>query len=262
MEVTFFGVRGSIPVSGEAFAAYGGHTSSYEVLCDDIQIVIDAGSGFQNIKLREDIPVLILLSHFHHDHIQGFTFNNSVFSHQKNIFLSSALCAPDQLRDTLRTYFSGGYFPVDAVNMLSHLRFVEFNKISEIVDAEIEIESIPLNHPGGCVGYSLTSGTKKFTYLQDNEFEDSQNAPLGAFIEDSDLVVWDGMFTEAELPERAGWGHSSLEQGVAFAKDHQVRCLAIAHHAPFRTDAMIKNFEDEYGTDQIIMARENQRIIL
>ena len=79
MEVTFFGVRGSIPVSGEAFAAYGGHTSSYEVLCDDIQIVIDTGSGFQNIKLREDIPVLILFSHFHHDHIQGFTFNNSVF---------------------------------------------------------------------------------------------------------------------------------------------------------------------------------------
>ena len=33
-----------------------------------------------------------------------------------------------------------------------------------------------------------------------------------------DLAVWDGTYTEAELAEKTGWGHSSIEQALSFSE--------------------------------------------
>ena len=62
MKITFHGVRGSVPVSGPKFSKYGGHTSCLEVCTQDVQLIIDAGSGFQNVKLLEDRPLLLVLA--------------------------------------------------------------------------------------------------------------------------------------------------------------------------------------------------------
>ena len=64
MRVTFHGVRGSISASGADFSDYGGHTICTEIMTDAAQIIIDAGSGFQNVALADDRPAVILLSHF------------------------------------------------------------------------------------------------------------------------------------------------------------------------------------------------------
>ena len=45
--VKFWGVRGSIPVSGAEFSAYGGNTSCIEMLCGDHRLIFDAGSGLR-----------------------------------------------------------------------------------------------------------------------------------------------------------------------------------------------------------------------
>ena len=58
MDITFFGVRGSTPVSGNDYAEFGGSTTSLEISTPHCQIIFDTGSGFRNIKLREDVPVL------------------------------------------------------------------------------------------------------------------------------------------------------------------------------------------------------------
>ena len=92
MQITFHGVRGSVPVSGPKFSKYGGHTSCLEVCTNDVQLIIDAGSGFQNVKLLEDRPLLLVFSHFHHDHIQGLAFNPDLLRQKREIFLASALC--------------------------------------------------------------------------------------------------------------------------------------------------------------------------
>ena len=45
IQVTFHGVRGSVPVSGSDFSAYGGHTTCFEIRTSDIQIIVDAGAA-------------------------------------------------------------------------------------------------------------------------------------------------------------------------------------------------------------------------
>jgi len=72
--------------------------------------------------------------------------------------------------------------------------------------------------------------------LCDNEFEADQRETLTAFAEKADLLIWDGMFTEKELVNRKGWGHSSIEQATKFNEEAYCKKVLISHHAPGRSD--------------------------
>src|SRR5687768_12120087 len=83
MEVTFWGVRGSIPSPGPSTVRYGGNTSCVSVKLDDGSLVIlDCGTGARNLGLslmagdfgQGRGRATMLLSHAHWDHIQGFPF--------------------------------------------------------------------------------------------------------------------------------------------------------------------------------------------
>ena len=47
MRVTFWGVRGTFPATGAAFARYGGDTMCIEVECAGARVILDAGSGLR-----------------------------------------------------------------------------------------------------------------------------------------------------------------------------------------------------------------------
>ena len=51
------------------------------------------------------------------------------------------------------------------------------------------------------------------------------------------------MFTENELKTKKGWGHSSIEQGLKFAEDLDLKKMIISHHAPDRTDEQIEKIK-------------------
>src|SRR5262249_54763516 len=83
MEVTFYGVRGSIPAPGPETNRYGGNTSCVAVRsAAGALVILDAGTGIVQLgKLMMDGEfgagrgeATILLSHAHWDHIQGFPF--------------------------------------------------------------------------------------------------------------------------------------------------------------------------------------------
>ena len=93
-----------------------------------------------------------------------------------------------------------------------------------------------MNHPGRAFGYSITYENRKFVYLGDNEFVPSQMTELCNFCENSNIILWDGMFNDKDLVERKGWGHSSVKQGVEFFNKVNCKKMLITHHAPWRTD--------------------------
>ncbi|MDQ3279431.1 MAG: MBL fold metallo-hydrolase, partial [Bacteroidota bacterium] len=72
MKITLHGVRGSIPSTSPETKRYGGNTSCAEVVAEGWRLVLDAGSGIQNIRNNPEVTstrVDILLSHLHMDHI-------------------------------------------------------------------------------------------------------------------------------------------------------------------------------------------------
>ncbi len=237
MKLTVHGARGSIPTSSRETIIYGGNTSCYELVFGKYQIFFDTGSGFRNVNFFDSsFTKCILYSHWHHDHIQGLPFNASIFNPDNSVIVSSALATRSVLRNTLQTYFSGGYFPVDIVKILPNLNYRNANQVKKSFADDFTLDWIELNHPGGCYGYSICHEGKKFTYLCDNEYESSQLETLTDFAEGSDLVIWDGMFTDAELESKKGWGHSSIEQAMTFFGHGDISTMLISHHAPSRTD--------------------------
>ena len=54
MKLTIHGCRGSIAVSSKEFIKYGGYTSCYEVRAGNAQIILDAGTGFQNVGFQKN----------------------------------------------------------------------------------------------------------------------------------------------------------------------------------------------------------------
>jgi len=70
------------------------------------------------------------------------------------------------------------------------------------------------------------------------------------------------MFTSKELEQKKGWGHSSIEQGISFAKDNAIDKLILTHHDPSRTDTQLAEVEKKYASAKVSFAREDMDIEL
>ena len=253
------GVRGSIPSSNFETTKYGGNTPCIEIITDKIQIIFDCGSGFSKVKFAEKIPTIIFLSHFHHDHIQGLPFNEFNVKNSKPIFLTNGVYKNNILKDILSKYLSPPYFPIDFIKENNVIKFIDFDEIASMYK-EFNFDKIILNHPGKASGYSMSIENKKFCYLLDNEFDASQERELIQFCKDSHSIIWDGMYTEIELEEKKGWGHSSIEQGINFGQKANSKNLIISHHSPSRSDEQLDRIKFKYSGTNLLIASENERM--
>ena len=257
MKLITHGCRGSIPNPSKEMLKYGGNTTCFELNMDDFQVFFDTGSGFQNAVLDNNKQIIIVFSHFHHDHLQGLAFNKYLITAEKKTFICSALVNAEKLNKIIRRYFSGDFFPLDLFENLDNVTFSNFTDVQTMVSGEFKIETIKLNHPGGSYGYSVTRNNKKCVFLCDNEFTTSQADELKIFAENADMVIWDGMFTEEELRVKTGWGHSSIQQGIDFFSSLNCGKIIISHHAPYRTDAELDIIEESLPTG-IHLAKDGQ----
>ena len=257
MKLITHGCRGSIPNPSKEMLKYGGNTTCFELNMDDFQVFFDTGSGFQNAVLDSNKQIIIVFSHFHHDHLQGLAFNKYLITAEKKTFICSALVNAEKLNKIIRRYFSGDFFPLDLFENLDNVNFSNFIDVKTMVSGEFKIETIKLNHPGGSYGYSVTRNNKKCVFLCDNEFTTYQADELKIFAENADMVIWDGMFTEKELRVKTGWGHSSIQQGIDFFSSLNCGEIIISHHAPYRTDAELDIIEESLPTG-IHLAKDGQ----
>tara|TARA_B110001450_G_scaffold200827_1_gene189818 strand:+ start:216 stop:998 length:783 start_codon:yes stop_codon:yes gene_type:complete len=257
--INIHGVRGSVPNSSQHTLRYGGNTPCVEVKTAKYQLIFDCGSGFSKIDFTNDLQTILFISHFHHDHIQGLAFNNYEQLTTKKIIITSAHSNKTDTFNSLSNYYSHPYFPINFIELNKSFDFLEFDDVVAQFK-NLKIRSINLNHPGKCSGYSLVEGNKKFCYLLDNEYEDSQKLELIKFCNNSDTIIWDGMFLNEELPYKKGWGHSSIEQGIDFANQIKVKNFLISHHAPSREDDEIDKMQNQFSSNNLKFASENEVI--
>ncbi len=264
MEIIFHGVRGSTPTAQEQYLEFGGNTSCTEIRTDEFQCIFDAGTGFQNLKILQDRPVYLFFSHFHYDHIQGLPFNAAIFDPSNAVTISSALVDVEDLKNIFTRAFQPMYFPIPLVETLKNLRFRQFSEVRKKMSDACDIESIKLNHPGGASGYVVKESGKKLCCFLDHEFgvDEAVDKNLLIAANGADFIIWDGMFLNSELETKKGWGHSSIEQGISFAENSFCKKIAIAHHAPSRTDEQLMELQNNLPSDNMFFAAEKMKIIL
>jgi phosphoribosyl 1,2-cyclic phosphodiesterase len=265
MQLTFRGVRGSIPSPGAGTARYGGNTSCLEIrTADGSVLVLDAGTGIRALGealTREGEPsvfVDVLITHAHWDHVQGLPFFAPLYRRGSTIRIWGAGGATEAVHRVVRDQMSPSTFPVSFASLPSRVRLEELSGAREL--GGVRVEHLPASHQGGAVGYRLTAGNGRggaLVYLPDNEISAPQAHGLdsgwrdwfGRFIGGADLLVHDAMYTEAEYPAHIGWGHSHMTEVVRAARDAGVRRLALFHHHPSRMDDALERSLEQCRRD-------------
>lgn len=249
MKISLKGVRGSIPTSGADTARYGGNTSCTVVAEQDYFLVLDGGSGMQNVVLPSTLKrVDILLTHLHLDHLQGLGFFGPLFNPAMEVHIWGPASATQSLHSRLSRYLSPPLFPVLIRELPCQLELHDVtNNVIDI--GPFRIESGFVIHPGPTVGYRIKGGNAVFTYIPDHEpalgltglLQDPKwisgiNLAAGA-----DLLIHDAQYTAAEYISRKGWGHSSIEDTIRFSALAGVKRLLLTHHDPSHTDEILDN---------------------
>lgn len=264
--MTFWGVRGSVPVPGPTTVHYGGNTSCLEVRAGGEIIILDAGTGIRPLGRQlsqefEDRPLscTLLLSHTHWDHIQGLPFFQPVYRTGNRLRILGYEGARTSLNQVLSRQMESPYFPVNLPELPAHVQIEEFTQMSFAV-GKVRVDATFANHPGRCLGYKLTTAGGSMAYFPDTESyleslhslgEDRAVRPaadvgrekeqqLIAFLRGVDVLVMDTQYDRLEYQEHVGWGHGCLDEVVDLAARAEVGTLFLFHHDPDHDDAKVR----------------------
>lgn len=245
MKVQLWGTRGSLASPGPETARYGGNTACVEVRGrDGTVLVLDAGTGIRALgtMLAPSAKCIhVLLTHLHMDHIQGLGFFAPLFSSGVEVHLWGPTTRTLDLRGQLVRYLSPPLFPV-------HLREVPIvlHDLPPVAFAvgEFTVTAARVCHPGPTVGYRIVSAAGVVAYLPDHEpalgvrgFPSTAEWTSGwALARDADLLIHDAQYSREEYAAHVGWGHSAIDDAIAFAALGRVKRLVTFHHDPSHDD--------------------------
>ena len=272
LSIRFWGTRGSLPMPGPDTLIFGGHTCCVEVRLGSRLFVVDAGSGFEvaGRAMSRAGPATgridLLLSHLHHDHVSGLPFFSPILGHGGRLRIFCGNQDGDSAEAALGTLFAPPLFPVTLDHLPGSIEHVGFHAGETLTFEDgITVATCPLRHPGGATAYRFDHAGRSVCYVSDMEHLDAgPDAHLVAFCRGADLVIYDAMFTEAELPRCRGWGHSTWGAGVSLCRAAGVGMLAAYHHHKGHDDAALAAIEAQLAEalPGSFVAREGQTIVL
>lgn len=250
IELTFWGVRGTLPVPGKKAIKYGGNTTCLSILFPKNRLfILDAGTGIKELSNyllasgKANLNATFFISHSHWDHINAFPFFVPLYI-TGNEF---QVCGPAQghlsIREIVSNQMDGVYFPITVKEFSSHLYFKDLVEDSYEIN-NINIKTKLLVHPGCDLGYRFEYNGKSICSLTDNELylHDSKSFSkniwngLVEFVQGADILIHDTTYTLEEYEKKINWGHSCVDQVVKLAIEAKVGMLYMSHHDPDQTD--------------------------
>lgn len=281
MKVKFWGTRGSIAAPGQDTIVYGGNTCCLQITLDSGRmIIVDAGTGMRPlgdhlIATGQSVDILLLMTHIHWDHVQGFPFFDPIYNPSSRIAVDGFPASMKGLRVIFDNKMGDGFFPVRFEDLKARVEYIGELSRHPVTMDDTRIDVIPLNHPQGALGYRFQEGKKKLVFITDNELV--KDGPVGIgfldyvqFSMEADVLIHDAQFTPEEIDRHRGWGHSDCASALDLALQAHAKRLMLFHHAPARKDgdvaAVIERCHDiasENGHDIIIdAAKEGSEFVL
>ena len=246
LRVQFWGVRGSDCASGPGFVEFGGHTPCVEVRCGERLFVVDAGTGTCGTRRRSR---------------PRRAATRSISSSAISISITSAACPSSSRRSSrpdrvIRTYCGnlggaerrGSARAASSRRRSSRSRSTSCPRISSIAASRparrspspdgIQVDTHPAEPSGRRHRLPLLASRPQ-RLLHQRHRAYASPGPIRVWrlsCAAADLVIYDGMFSEAEYDRCQGWGHSTWQKGVELCQAADVKALAIFHLYPGHDD--------------------------
>ncbi|HMF73985.1 MAG TPA: MBL fold metallo-hydrolase [Flavitalea sp.] len=272
MKVKFYGVRGSLPVSGVEFQRYGGNTFCLCISRETANriVIIDAGTGIRNLGKQlvasgfKQEQINIVFTHFHWDHIQGFPFFAPAYNKDQKIgiYVMGDERKSKNLKEIFSRQMQTDYFPVELDAMGAQFEFLASGDRETFYGADMV--AVPQHHKfrGGSYGLRMEDESRVLVICTDIEHPDKIDDTIVELARNADLLIHDGQYTEEEYKKYKGWGHSTYKQAIEVARKANVKKLIITHHDPDHDDdfldAMEKACQNEFANS--MFAKEGMEI--
>ncbi|MCC7117596.1 MAG: MBL fold metallo-hydrolase [Anaerolineales bacterium] len=277
LKIKFWGVRGSYPTPGANTLKVGGNTACVEIQAGSKTIILDAGTGMISLGRelarraaleKRGIEALLLFSHLHHDHLQGFPFFVPAYLPNARLHIFGPGNSNEALKNVLEHNQSAEIFPVSLRDMASTKQIQTVQETQTIVwdeagpravgaNVRLSAEAVAIRihksyaHPGCVFVYRLTWRGKTVVYATDTEGYVGTDRKLAAFARDADVLIHDAQYSaehyygaRAGFPATQGFGHSTPEMAGEVAASAEVGQLILFHHDPNYSDAMVAEQED------------------
>ena len=293
LNIKFWGVRGSYPTPGAETVKFGGNTSSVEIRAGERTLILDAGTGI--IPLGRELArtnrageILMLLTHLHHDHIQGFPFFIPAYLPNTRLHIHGPDCTHETLQNVLERNQSSETFPLGLRDMASS-KDIQAVRESQIIvwdeggvravdsSSGLEDEAVVIQihksyaHPGGVFVYRITWHGASVVYATDVEGYAGTDRKLAHFARNANLLIHDAQYTDEQyhgqapgFPSSQGYGHSTITMACDVAAAAEVDRLVLFHHDPSGDDAKIAANESFARSrfDAVIAAHEGLELVL
>ena len=265
LKIKFWGVRGSHPTPGADTIRYGGNTSCVEISAGGRTIILEAGTGIiplgrELMQRKRPLELMLLFSHLHHDHTQGFPFFIPAYVPNTHLHIFGPGGTPETVKHVLEYNQSAETFPLSLRDMAS-VKHIESVRESQVIvwdeenvrvvgsDSGLSSEAVVIRihksyaHPGGVYIYRISWRGKSVVYATDTEGYVGMDRKLVAFARDADVLIHDAQYSEehyrgmlAGFPSTQGYGHSTAMMAAEVAASAETGELVLFHHDPAYTD--------------------------
>lgn len=244
--VRFWGARGTMASSTSETDKYGGNTACVEVTCGEETLILDAGSGLRMLgnKLGKSsgLKLNLFFTHCHYDHISGLPFFAPFYNPSNSISIwSGHLPGPDKTERMISSYMQPPFFPVGPEVFSSKLLHNDFEPGDTLRPCKgVVLKTIELDHHDGCVGYRIEFDKRSICYITDtNHSAKGITETITQLVRGTDLMIYDGTYSDSEYEQFKDFGHSTWEEGVRICQAADVQRYCIFHHRPSRTDVAL-----------------------
>ncbi len=276
MEITFYGVRGTVAVPGPETNEFGGNTACIHIKTKKgHDLILDAGTGICGLSRKllatplgkGQGEVSIFLSHTHLDHIQGFPFFIPAFIPGNKIRIYGEQSSSVELRKIMDGQLHSTFSPICALS-----NFSATIEITELTSPVLDLDGVTITHckvPHGAIGstaYRIEEEGKALVYMTDVEHDQGFfHDDILNLVRNAQILVHDSHYSSEDGEAYAGSGHSSMELAIELAKAGGVHKLVLFHYSPEYSDDMIRSMvhRNNGRTDTtVIPSQEGLKLIL
>ncbi|MDZ4199452.1 MAG: MBL fold metallo-hydrolase, partial [Kiritimatiellia bacterium] len=240
-------------------------------------VLIDLGTGArasaQAIGKRKTPDVLVLLTHYHLDHLFGLPSLPILYEAGTKVTLAAPRLSGREIGSILPRLIGTPFWPIPMHKLPATVHFRTLAAEGQTRPLRwhgLRVRWARVHHPGGCAAYRIDEPSSGASLVFATDIEWAESTPIEktrftallSHPSPAGLLCMDGAYDDRSYATRRGWGHSRWSDVIHLAVQAGVRRVRILHPDPDAGDAALRRMDQQVqkACSFARLAREGERI--